>query len=65
LAWQTTNAAGTPIVRARAWVTRHSGEARTCAGCHRENSRNQAGNPSPTNKPEALRELLRYWKLNQ
>jgi hypothetical protein len=65
LAWQTTDAAGTPIVRERVWVTLQPGEARTCAGCHGENTRNQAGLPSPTNKPEALRELLRYWKLNK
>jgi hypothetical protein len=34
-----------------------------CASCHGANSRDQAGNNSPTNKPEALRELLRAWKL--
>lgn len=65
LAWQTTDAAGTPIVRERVWITLQPGETRTCAGCHGENNRNQAGNPAPTNKPEALRELLRYWKVNK
>ena len=34
-----------------------------CASCHGANSRDQAGNNSPTNKPEALREVLRAWKL--
>jgi hypothetical protein len=40
------------------------GEIRTCAGCHGENSKNQAGLGKPLNKPEALRQLLRYWKQN-
>ena len=64
LTWQTTDAAGTPVVRERVWVTMQPGEIRTCAGCHGENSRNQAGSPEPANKPEALRQLLRYWKQN-
>jgi mono/diheme cytochrome c family protein len=38
------------------------GEARTCAGCHGANSRDQAGLTAPVNKPEALRDLLRHWK---
>jgi hypothetical protein len=64
LAWQTTDAAGVPIVRERVWVTLQPGEARTCAGCHGSNSRTQDNLPSPTNKPEALRDLLRYWRVN-
>lgn len=64
LTWQTTDASGTAVVRERVWVTMQAGEIRTCAGCHGENSRNQAGQPAPVNKPEALRELLRYWKQN-
>jgi hypothetical protein len=62
LTWQTTDANGTPIVRDRMWVTMQAGEIRTCAGCHGENSRNQAGFPASTTEPQALRELLRYWK---
>jgi hypothetical protein len=64
LTWQTTDASGTAIVRERLWVTMQPGEIRTCAGCHGENTKNQAGQPAPVNKPEALRELLRYWKQN-
>jgi hypothetical protein len=64
LSWQTTDASGNPVVRERVWVTMQPGEIRTCAGCHGENSRNQAGLPEPANKPEALRQLLRYWKQN-
>ena len=62
LTWQTTDAAGTAIVRERVWVTMQPGEIRTCAGCHGENSKNQAGALESTNKPEALRTLLRNWK---
>ncbi len=63
LAWQSTDAAGNPVVRERVWVTMQPGEVRVCASCHGANSRDQAGNNAPTNKPEALRELLRAWKL--
>ena len=62
LAWQTTDVAGEPVVRERVWVTMQPGEIRTCAGCHGENSQNQAGAPSPTNTPKALRALLQHWK---
>ncbi len=62
LSWQTTDASGTPIVRERVWVTLQPGEIRTCAGCHGENSVNQAGQPSPTNQPQALRALIQHWK---
>jgi len=62
LAWQTTDASGEPVVRERVWVTMQPGEIRTCAGCHGENSLNQAGRAEATNKPEALRALLRQWK---
>lgn len=62
LAWQTTDANGEPVVRERVWVTMQPGEIRTCAGCHGENSANQAGSAEPANKPEALRALLRQWK---
>ncbi|WP_202840336.1 hypothetical protein [Luteimonas saliphila] len=62
LSWQTLDPAGEPIVRERVWVTLQAGEIRTCAGCHGENSRNQAGEATPTNQPQALRELMRHWK---
>jgi hypothetical protein len=62
LAWQTTDAGGVPIVRERVWVTMQPGEARTCSGCHGANSKDQSGLVAPANKPEALRDLLRYWK---
>jgi Hydrazine synthase alpha subunit middle domain len=63
LAWQSTDAAGNPVVRERVWVTMQPGEVRVCASCHGANTKDQAGNNTPANKPEALRELLRAWKL--
>ena len=62
LTWQSTDAAGVPIVRERVWVTLQAGEIRTCTGCHGENARNQAGAAPSTASPEALRQLLRHWK---
>ncbi|MHC9086544.1 HzsA-related protein [Luteimonas sp. RIT-PG2_3] len=63
LSWQTTDASGNAVVRERVWVTMQPGEIRACGGCHGENSRNQAGVlGEATNKPEALRLLLRQWK---
>lgn len=62
LTWQNTDAQGTAIVRERNWITLQAGEMRTCASCHGVNSRNQAGAPTPTHQPQALRLLLRHWK---
>jgi len=61
LAWQTTDAGGNAVVRERVWVTFQPGEVRVCASCHGVNKADQAGNAAPTNKPEALRTLMRYW----
>ncbi len=63
LAWQSTDAAGNAVVRERVWITTQPGEVRVCASCHGANTKDQAGQNTPTNKPEALRELLRAWKL--
>jgi hypothetical protein len=62
LTWQTTDRSGTPVVRERNWITFQAGEMRTCASCHGTNTANQAGLAAPSNKPQALRELLKYWK---
>src|SRR5205085_1375111 len=59
---QLTDAAGKPIVRERYWLTYQPGEIRTCTSCHGINTTDQAGHTKPTNKPQALRDLLRYWK---
>ena len=62
LTWQSTDRAGTPIVRERNWISFQAGEMRTCASCHGTNTANQAGLAAPMNKPQALRDLLKYWK---
>ncbi len=64
LTWQLTDPGGTPVVRERFWVTFQPGEIRTCASCHGVNERDQANQPAPVNKPEALRALLRHWKAS-
>jgi hypothetical protein len=65
LTWQTTDPAGNAVVRERNWITFQPGEMRTCASCHGVNTVNQAGFPTPVNKPQALRELLKHWKTMQ
>ncbi|HEX3535004.1 MAG TPA: hypothetical protein VHT23_12380 [Gemmatimonadaceae bacterium] len=62
LTWQTTDGAGTPVVRERYWLTFQPGEVRSCPACHGVNSHDQRGQPAPQNPPEALRTLLRFWK---
>jgi hypothetical protein len=62
MSWQMTDGGGTPVVRERYWVSFQPGEIRTCTSCHGLNTKDQAGNGTPQNKPEALRELLKYWK---
>lgn len=63
LTWQTTDQQGQAIVRERNWITFKAGEIRVCASCHGVNHRDQANFPAPINQPEALRELIRRWKL--
>ncbi|MFN8549223.1 MAG: hypothetical protein U0527_14930 [Candidatus Eisenbacteria bacterium] len=62
MSWQSTGAGGTPIVRERYWLSFQPGEIRTCHACHGINTKNQANQAPPANKPEALRTLLQFWK---
>ncbi|HEX4963931.1 MAG TPA: hypothetical protein VF173_24105 [Thermoanaerobaculia bacterium] len=64
LTWQLTDGAGQGVVRERYWLTFQPGEIRVCTSCHGLNSRDQQGRPAPTNPPEALRSLLRFWKTD-
>lgn len=66
LTWHMMNGSATKSqVKERYWVSFAPGEVRTCAVCHGVNTVDQAGNTGvPTNKPNALRELLQYWKSN-
>lgn len=64
LSWQLTDRQGNFVVRERNWLSMQPGEIRTCPACHGVNKADQVGQPSPTNKPEALRELLQFLKAN-
>lgn len=63
LSWQLTDPAGAGVVRERNWLSFQPGEIRVCANCHGINTSSHGGDPPSTNEPEALRDLLRAWKL--
>lgn len=62
MTWQTTDPSGTGIVRERMWITFQPGEIRVCTSCHGVNDKDQAGNTAATNIPQALTDLMAYWK---
>lgn len=62
LSWQLVDPVGKPVIRERVWVSFAPGEIRTCASCHGINSKTHNDLPEPTNKPEALRNLIKNWK---
>ena len=62
MSWQLVDALGTPVVRERYWVSFQPGEIRTCTSCHGVNDIDQALQPPPTNKPQALNLLLQHLK---
>jgi hypothetical protein len=64
LSWQLTDPGGKPVVHERYWLTMQPGEIRACTSCHGLSHVDQAGNPPPTNAPQALASLLQYWKAN-
>lgn len=65
MVWQLIDAAKTDasqaVVRERNWLTFRRGETRVCASCHGVNTQDQAGNPPPTNPPQALSALMKRW----
>lgn len=63
--WQLVNDAGAGVVRERYWLTFQPGEIRTCATCHGLSDKDQMGNTTPTNPPQALYDLLVKWKAQQ
>jgi len=65
MTWQTTDPAGTPVVRERYWLTFQPGEVRLCTSCHGLNVHDQAGQTAPTNEPQALHQLLQFWKAHR
>ena len=62
LSWQTTELDGTPAVRERYWLTFQPGEIRACTNCHGLNNNDVFNKPGPTNAPQALVDLLDWWK---
>lgn len=62
MTWQLTDGAGTPVVRERYWLTFQPGEIRSCTSCHGLNTKDQAGHPVPFNQPQALHNLLKFYK---
>ncbi len=63
LSWQLVDPNGKPVIRERVWVSFAPGEIRTCTSCHGINSSTHNNLPEPKNKPEALRSLMRQWKI--
>jgi Hydrazine synthase alpha subunit middle domain len=61
--WQLIGPAGEGVVRERYWLTFQAGEIRACGSCHGQNTLDQAGQPPPSNPPQALRDLLAFWKV--
>ncbi|MBE9548448.1 MAG: hypothetical protein IMF09_03500 [Proteobacteria bacterium] len=61
LSWQLTDTNGVGVVRERNWLSFAPGEVRVCASCHGINTTDQAGSNTPTNTPQALVDLLKYW----
>jgi hypothetical protein len=62
LTWQLTAPDHASVVKERYWVTFQPGEIRTCTSCHGLNNADQAGHTAPVNPPQALADLLDYWK---
>jgi hypothetical protein len=64
LSWQLMDTNSVGVVRERYWLTFAPGEIRSCTSCHGINQTSQAGTLTPTNTPQALINLLTYWKGN-
>ncbi len=62
MTWQSTTSNGTPVVRERYWISAQPGEIRVCDGCHGVNTASQTGTTAARNPPQAMRELLVWWK---
>ena len=62
MTWQLTDGSGASVIRERYWITFQPGEVRVCTSCHGLNTTDQAGQLPPANPPQALLQLLQYWK---
>ncbi|MCC6357858.1 MAG: hypothetical protein IT450_03875 [Phycisphaerales bacterium] len=63
LSWQLLDPVGEPVVRERNWLSFQPGEIRVCTSCHGPSQFDQAGSPPPMNPPQALRDLLDAWVI--
>lgn len=65
LSWQLTKPNGEGVVRERYWLTMQPGEMRACTNCHGLNTTDVVlHQPAPTNPPQALRDLLRWYRAS-
>ncbi|MBS1812468.1 MAG: hypothetical protein JST84_30155 [Acidobacteria bacterium] len=65
LSWQMNKPDGTVGLRERYWVTFAPGEMRSCTNCHGVNRTDVVlKQPPPTNPPQALRDLARWYRDN-
>lgn len=62
LSWELARSNGDAVVRERYWINASPGEVRACDGCHGVNRLDQAGHPASTNTPQALIDLLVWWR---
>ncbi len=62
LSWQILDTNDVAVVRERYWLTLQPGEIRACDGCHGVNTLSHDGQPAATNLPQALVDLLGFWK---
>jgi hypothetical protein len=63
LSWQLVAPdAKSAVVRERNWISFQAGEIRTCPVCHGLNTQSHGGEAKPINPPQALRDIVRYWK---
>jgi uncharacterized protein (TIGR03437 family) len=65
LSWQMNKPDGTVGLRERYWLTFAPGEMRSCTNCHGVNRTDVVlRQPPPTNPPQALRDLARWYRDN-
>ncbi|MEZ4735688.1 MAG: DNRLRE domain-containing protein [Caldilineaceae bacterium] len=62
LTWQLTDPNGNGVVRERYWITFQPGEVRVCTSCHGLSDKDQLGQGTPANAPQALLQLLQQWQ---
>jgi uncharacterized protein (TIGR03437 family) len=65
LSWQMNKPDGAAALRERYWLTFAPGEMRSCTNCHGVNRTDVVvKQPPPSNPPQALRELARWYRDN-